>query len=72
MCFRNVDDGRFMKRYDTLHSVFLEFCGFIGWWDENHGSAMKCDQGADVHLILKRGQRYDEGDIRRKEDACEL
>jgi len=38
-----------MKRYDTLHSVFLEFCAFIGCWDENHGNALKCGHEADVH-----------------------
>jgi len=49
MRFRNVGDGRFMKRYNTLHGVFLESCGFTGCWNENHRSALRCDQEADVH-----------------------
>jgi len=51
MRFRNVDDGRFMKRYNTLYSVFLEFCGFIGCSNENQErSEMRPRSGRAVNL----------------------
>lgn len=40
---------------------------WIRWcWVENHESVLKCDQGADVHVILKMARWYDDSDIQRK------
>jgi len=72
MRFRNFDEARIMTRYDTLHMVFPKFCGFIGCRDENHGSALKCDQETDVHSILKMVRWHYDGDIQKKEDTWEL